>query len=341
MFLTLFVNLGALNTSLGGIFLGHTLHGRRDASYFEILQSLGCLLAGFLGAVLVQKSNDGSLAAFGWAAVIVGTGCYVIAFAFVRRSQGRHLNFFYYAWLGLLLMLMGTAFVIPVRWLPHFWSSLGLLAAVTGGRYDRWTLRLHSATYLIGAAISTDLPAVGVDTFVASTSHPWHSMGTPGLVVWLLAALAYFVLVATQRGQTLVAWRRLPRFLLVILVLTGAGSLLVAVSFKWLSPLVSHQEAALAAAVRTCVLAITIICLAAASRSADFVELSWLVNPLLVVTGLKLLVEDLRHGTPVSLFLGFTCFGISLILAPRLRRRESISSNVNASDGPEPTSDSS
>ena len=68
-------------------------------------------------------------------------------------------------------------------------------------------------------------------------------------------------------------------------------------------------------------LAATAVALAGLARNSEIVELSWFVNPLLIITGLKLLVEDLRHGKPVGLFLAFACFGIALIVAPRLRRR--------------------
>ena len=70
-----------------------------------------------------------------------------------------------------------------------------------------------------------------------------------------------------------------------------------------------------------CTTYVVLILLADLARTSDLAELSWFVNPLLVATGLKLLVKDLRLGTPLSLFLGFACFGIALIVAPRLRRR--------------------
>jgi hypothetical protein len=125
----------------------------------------------------------------------------------------------------------------------------------------------------------------------------------------------------TQRQRVLSAWRRLPRFLLAGLVLAGLGSVLVTGLVAWLGATVAGPEAALVAAVRTGVLACTAIVLAALTPYSDLAELAWFVSPLLVVTGLKLLCEDLRNGTPLSLFLGFTCFGIALIVAPRLSRR--------------------
>jgi hypothetical protein len=118
------------------------------------------------------------------------------------------------------------------------------------------------------------------------------------------------------------AWRRVPRFLLAGLALFGAGGLLVSALAGWLVHRVPGSGAATVAVVRTAVLAVTAVALAAASRRKLFVELAWFVNPLLIFAGLKLLLEDLRRGTSSSLFFGFTFFGIALIMAPLLRRQK-------------------
>jgi hypothetical protein len=49
-------------------------------------------------------------------------------------------------------------------------------------------------------------------------------------------------------------------------------------------------------------------------------EVGWLVKPVLVLTGLKFLVEDLPKGRPLTLFLAFTLFGAALLLAPRMMK---------------------
>jgi hypothetical protein len=304
-----------------------TLSGRHEAGIFEILQSLGCLGTGLVGAILLRRAGGEGYALIGWPAVAVGAGSYAIAFAFVRRRQGRGLNFFYYAWLGLLLTLLGTALVVPSGGLPYLWSVLGIVAGVTGGHFDRWTLRLHCAAYLTGSVVVTGLPQVAFDTFFAPAARSWHNLRAPGLMAWLAAGSGYVLLVATQRRRTLAAWRRLPRFLLALVVLTGAGSLLVSGLVTWLDARTASQAQSLVAVIRTIVLAATVILLAAGSRHSGLIELGWLVNPLLVVAGAKLLLEDLRSGTPITLGLSFACFGVALILAPRLRRRLSAARN--------------
>jgi len=56
-------------------------------------------------------------------------------------------------------------------------------------------------------------------------------------------------------------------------------------------------------------------------RRPAFQEAGWLAYPLLGVTGLKVLLEDLPRGRPATLVLGFAFYGAGLILVPRIRGR--------------------
>ncbi len=311
--------LGLVVVYLGSFSL-RTMYQRREAGAFEVAQSLGCLLVGYLGAVHLLRSVGGSTATLGWvtqAAALIGYGT---AFTFVRRHQGRGLTFFYHAWLGRLLTFLGTALVVPSGGLPYLWGALAVTVAIVGGRLDRWTLRLHCAAYLIAATALTELPAAVFGAFTAPSIQGWHALARPGIAAWLMAASCYGLLVATHSRCELSPWRRLPRFLIALIVLAGAGGLLVTVLAAWSIQWFPGSREAVVAVVRTAVLAITTMALAFTHRRRSIVELSWFVNPLLVLGGLKLLFEDMRHGTPVSLFFGFAIYGIALIIASRLRR---------------------
>ncbi|HOX24520.1 MAG TPA: hypothetical protein PLL30_02025 [Candidatus Krumholzibacteria bacterium] len=305
-----------------GSFAWRTLLRRREAGLFEILQSLGSILAGYVGAIHLLRVGQRSLAALGWTTLIVALAGYTVAFALVRKRQGRNLNFFYHAWLGLLLTLIGTALIVPSVWLAILWGSLALAAAVTGALFDRWTLRLHCASYLIGATVLCGAVEVFLDAFVAPAAATWRRLTAPGAAVWAMSTASYLLLVAAPRGDESSRWRRIPRFLVAALLLIGVGSLLVPFLAGWFSRQVPGPPAAMVAVVRTAVLAGTAVLMATAARRPPVAELGWFVSPLLVVTGFKLVVEDLRRGTPISLFAGFACFGIALIMAPRLRRRK-------------------
>ena len=94
----------------------------------------------------------------------------------------------------------------------------------------------------------------------------------------------------------------------------------------WAFEFFGHGSAvgpAWAAAIRTAILSQSAIILAGLGSRRHLLELVWLVYPLLVVTGVKLVLEDLRHGKPLALFVSFAFLGVALIVAPRLLRKSS------------------
>lgn len=300
-------------------FAWRTLVHRREAGPFEILQSLGCIMAGYVGAIHLLRFLGRGTAVLGWATLIAAVAGYVVAFMLVRGRQGRGLNFFFYAWLGLVLTFLGTALVLSGPWLHFLWAGLGVAAAITGGMFDRWTLRLHCTAYLFGAALVSGFAALVFEVFAARRVPAWGDLSSAILIVWILAVACYLLLVFAQRSREVSGWRRVPRILVATLAMSGLGVLVVIALCVWSAGIVPGPEGAVLAVVRTAVLSAVTVLLAALGRRPLLVEMSWLVNPLLVVIGLKLLLEDLRRGTPVSLFCGFTCYGIALIVAPRLR----------------------
>jgi drug/metabolite transporter (DMT)-like permease len=74
------------------------------------------------------------------------------------------------------------------------------------------------------------------------------------------------------------------------------------------------------ATVRTGVLAVVTLLIAWIGRHARFREWGWLVYPLLVGIGVKMMTEDFKHSRPATLFIAMALFGAALIVAPRLRR---------------------
>jgi hypothetical protein len=93
-----------------------------------------------------------------------------------------------------------------------------------------------------------------------------------------------------------------------------------------LDPLVAGEsgDPAATAALRTVVLAASAFLLAWLSRFDRSRPAAWLVYPFLVAGGLKLLLEDLRMGRPVTLFVSLAVYGGVLILAPRLLRKRPV-----------------
>ena len=75
------------------------------------------------------------------------------------------------------------------------------------------------------------------------------------------------------------------------------------------------------AAVRTGVLALAAVLAAALGRWFRGGDLGRLVYPLLGATALKLLLEDVPQGRPLTLSLAFSFFGAALLVAPRLAKQ--------------------
>ena len=120
-------------------------------------------------------------------------------------------------------------------------------------------------------------------------------------------------------GRTWGRLSQLPKLALITLSTIGwAGIALGVATLVW-----TPTSATALAVERTAVLAAMAVLLACLGRLEPLRQTTWLVYPVLVFGGLKLLVEDLPAGRPATLVLSFALYGGALILAPRLSRRVS------------------
>ncbi len=301
-----------------GIFVYRALVQGRGVKAFDVVQSLLVVAVGFGGAAHIAGTTGGSTA-LGWSALVAALTGYTAAFTVVRQRHGRGRAFFYFATLAMLFLVLGSRLLTSGRWLAWSWIALGVTAAYLGGRYDRVTLRAHSAVYLALAALGTGLFAAAIDAFVGDPAAAWSDLG-PSALVALSATCACYMLLTRTCGVVTRA-RRVPRFLVAVITLAGIGYVAVALLVRLASAAPPDASPAVLAVVRTAVLAVTAVGLAWAGRYERFAELGWLVYPLLAAGCAKLVFEDLTIGNPVALTVGFALFGTALILAPRIRRR--------------------
>jgi hypothetical protein len=316
---------GALSLSLAlpllciSSFSVRTLAKKREVTAFEMLQSAVSLLAGFGGAMAIAKSAGIGVNGLGMASLAVGLACYGVAFGFVARRDDSAVNFHFYSSLGLLMALAGSAFWLEARALVLLWGGLGIAGAILGGRYNRMTLRGHSATYAVAANLTGGLLSAAADAFVGPAGGAWRRPGTTGLLALGAAAASYGSLLVIRK-ELIPKWpRRIPAVILAAICLAGAGTLLLElVGGRPGAPFFARPGEL--AASRTAVLAGSALALAALGRRRKFWELSWFSYPLLALGGLKLLLEDLSRGRPITLFLGFVCYGVALIFVPKLLR---------------------
>jgi len=79
-------------------------------------------------------------------------------------------------------------------------------------------------------------------------------------------------------------------------------------------------DAAMLAAIRTVWLSALAVFLAWVGRWMRGREGAWLVHPLLLLTAIKILAEDLPNGRASTLFVSLACFGVAIVLAARWTR---------------------
>jgi hypothetical protein len=141
----------------------------------------------------------------------------------------------------------------------------------------------------------------------------------------LIGALGYCAFPVASHGRTWGRVSTLPRLIVLAVALVGAGGTIVAGVSTFLprgdAGEVSPQALAI---LRTAVLAVSSVSLAWLGRFTRLEQATWLVYPVLIAGGLKLLVEDLRVETPAGLVASFALYGSALIVAPGLAHRSRV-----------------
>ena len=295
-----------------------TLWRGRNVIPFEVVQTAAAVLVGLGGALVVARASGTGETALGLASALLGAGGYAVAFAFVGRRQGLGTNFYFYATLALVLSLTGLGGLLSGSALA---LALGVLSAATawlGSRLSRVALAVHAAVYAAGAAFVSGLLATAGAALIGTPGQAWI---TPHPVAWAVLGIL-FVCLATPRPAQVeaAAWiAGVPRFVLALLAVLSAGGALVSVVAPALAG--TPPDAGVLATVRTAVLAVAAVLVAFLSRYDVTRELGWLLYPVLLAGGLKLLIEDFRFSRPATLFIALALYGAALVAAPRIAKR--------------------
>jgi hypothetical protein len=326
----LFLALSLVLVYLGS-FVVRILQRRREVSLFEVIQTFLVLGIGFGGAVRVSMATGSGGGLLGASALIAGLACYAAAFAFVEKQSEAGKNFLFFTSLALLLVFAGTPLLLEGASLATGWTLLGLLAAMLGVRFERFSLLAHGAAYLTAAALGSGLLRDSLDAFLGPQGPPRPLFGFMGALL-LLGLGTGHVLLTSQQNSGPVKWLyRLPAFLLGVQALLVLGALAIAILLPGTGN--AAPDAGILAALRTGVLSVSAVLLAGVARKFPSSELGWLVYPILAATALKLLMEDVAKGRPLTLTLAFTLFGAALLLAPRLMRSREADSKEGPSAG--------
>ena len=290
-------------------------------SFFESAQALvaGAIVLG--SAILAVRGNHLEIVNVGIMGVVLGGGGYALAIARETRAL-RYPNFFYYSTFGLVFLLVGTGILISPSWAAVIWAIFAAAMAWFSGRTGWVSLSLQCTILLIAAGAASGMLVMGLEALVGAPSASWAALAPASLTVALATVACLFVQVA-QYSDRWGMLAGLPQLLVLVLAIWGVGGLIIIVGAQVLASASGMEpNLAILAAIRSAILSATAVMLALASRYPRWPEARWLVYPVLVLTGIKLFVEDFPNGNPVSLFVALGFVGTALLLTARLLRQE-------------------
>lgn len=292
----------------------------RNLSPAEVSQGIAVTAIGLAAAALLVRAGALPVVPVGGAALALAAACYGVGFTFIDKASGRRANFVLYTSLALAFALVGIGALLPEPGRSGILSTLAVAVAALGAFRARATLSLHGAIYAGSAVVASGLGAASALAFVARDPSAVPQASLPMLAALLASAACAFLPVAAH-GRTLGRFTATPKVAVLALVALGLGYVAVrgALGLPFLAAEEGIDRGALAAA-RTAVIAVAAVALGALGRSRRFREAAWLVYPVLALGGAKLLLEDLRAGRALTLFVSLAFFGGALILAPRLRK---------------------
>jgi hypothetical protein len=316
----------ALLLALVAVYLGsvawRTLVRNQRVQGFEVIQTPCAVGIGLLGAVIVARGGPRSASlALGALALLGAAAGYAAAFGILRRRPDGQANVVFFSMLAVGLLLIGSSASLSGPALVAWYGAFAVAAAALSFRVSEPQFSLHAAVLGFAVAAASGTLVWAADVWF--TTGPWRPL-TAATVVTVVVAAACLAIPPTPSGAR-PAGGRVPflasvsRFILAVLLLVVSGGIAV----WWLAPLVAGEpvDAGVFASMSTIVLAASAVAAAAVFRITSWIEFRWLVYPVLVTGGLKLVVDDFRHSTPATLFAALAVYGVVLILAPRLLRR--------------------
>ena len=309
------VQLLMLSAYLGS-FAVRTLVIGREVIPFEVVQSIGVLAVAFGGAIALIRSTGANVLPVGIASLVLAAAGYLVAFAFAERR--RHpTNFFFYGLLALLFAIVGISVCARPSTAAVVYAATGVVAVTLGRRYGRMTLALHASVYVLSSAVVSGLLTAATLALVTpAAARP----AAPGITTWV-ALIALAVVVSLPVTLSRISWaalRTIPRLVVIATLAWAATGMLVLVAQLSFS---GGLDGSTLATVRTVALVVAALVLSRAARAGNGREAGWIVYPLIVLIGIKLLFADFPSGRPETLFIALAAYGCALIVAPRLMRR--------------------
>jgi len=303
--------------TLAGFIRWSRSSGRAGAH--AILQGPLATLIGFGGGLIIASEALPTVAVVIAAIALVGGGSgYVFLLVTFRWSRSHRWPFLLYSSIGLALVALGVGALFPEP--TWFFAPLALILALFGVRLDRVSPTLHAAAAVLLSAVVGSLVASVYHWLLAPGGGVHGSFGATGGVSLVVAGVCSLLPLKTESPIWPGWFSRAGRAVVVLVALLGANALIVSLTAPLLAGRGSDFDPGALAALRTAVLSVSVVALAAASRWRPLRPARALVWPLLIGIGIKLLAEDFPQGRAITLALALLLGGGALILSTRLLR---------------------
>ncbi len=305
-------------------FAARLLRRRQDVSRFEIFQSAAALVVGYGGAAYIARMSGLSTVSYGAAGLVLGACLYVVAFW--RYSNLTQSGVHYFSTMAIALVIAGGTLMLQPPLAAALWIVLAPAGMWLGRRDPPPTPSAHGAAYLVAAAAASGLLTLVGYGLLASAGLTWRTVAPVALATLAAAALCSAIApmgVRTLRSTGVVvaiagrrAYLGAPRAIALAVFVLGLSGVVV----TWVVASLAGRQGdwGLIATIRTATLAAATVFLALLARGDRMREAGWLIYPLLVMAGLKIVLEDLRLSEPGTLFVALILYGSALIVAPKL-----------------------
>ena len=296
---------------------------RQELGYFEIAQTVVAFLLAFIGTLRVSHHAAPWLGAF---CLMAAIGAYAPLISLQHRFELQARAYHVFAIWAVALSLIGALLTFPLGISAILWGVAAVMGVLLSLRTGRRTLSFHAVIYIAAAVLASGLLSYGGRALIGNLPRApsWQVTLTA-----LLAIAAYFVSAQifgrSSRheillGNTADEWKpQLQRTCVSVIMVFAVLALLVVLLAGMLS-WVSALNPPVIAVLRTLVLCLTALELAFAGTRWHRCELVWTGYAVIAFCTLKLLFEDIRNGTAVSIAVSLFVYGMVWLLVPRMAR---------------------
>ncbi len=312
--------LGVIGLCAVRFIRGHFL--KRKAGFFDVTQTMAAIFIGYGGLSAIATTS-----ATGWVFGVVGLGaavpCYVLSMLSTSNDTETTVNYHLGLWMGATFLVLGALVALPASTAGVLFVAAALIAAWLGQRPATRTLRLQTVFFALVAFVVSGLASDALNSFLGSASRPLAQLEPSAWAAFIICGATFAVLRIRRPDEMPKSIGTWVETAVMLLTLFGAFAVILA---NLAGPIAQvgagSADAGALAVLRTAVLAATAAGLAFLSTRPGWVHVRRVVLPLLVVMGIKFVLEDLRKGSTETLVLSFVLFGLAMIVAAKTDPRD-------------------